>query len=200
MAIEEDRDLMARLLSGRDRSSRLEKEAIFQAVVEALPEHKQPRRWLKAALAGGALVSSTAIMIVLFTPLDPPFQTRGEDANFHVFCEEHGKTSPCKQGSRLHFDVTPPHAHTFFAAFSERPDGTVIWYFPSSAKGPGLNLKRHSRQGLLDTGIQLGPEHTPGRYRVYGYFSKTPLSRDDIRTQSQSGEAQGLVERSLVIE
>lgn len=192
--------LFARLLSRRNRLSRIEKEQILAHVLDSVAPGARRRRtaWLALGLGLGA-VAAVAVMVVSL-PSGPgapdEFTARGgEQPVFHAHCGD----LPCRAGATLVFEVAPGQSATYFAAFARRGDGTVIWYFPETATGSSKDLSRELERGILRTGIALGPEHTAGDYEITGVFSAQPLDRAAIKALVTAGGA-GLVKRTVVIQ
>ena len=57
------------------------------------------------------------------------------------------------------------------------PRGLLVWYFPSESR-PSLLAEG---VGVARFGIVIGADHPTGSYRVFGVFSKEPLTRDYLR-------------------
>jgi hypothetical protein len=166
----------SRLLAGRRGLSRPEKDAILDGVL-ARVEHRPLKRGLVIGALTAAAAAATIVMLVL--PRDEMTAKGGDlPAGFEVTCVP----APCTIGSKFVFDITSTGGATYFAAWAHMkrsPDESHrqvfwIWYFPTSRRIPDGG-------GVLDTGIVLGPEHTPGTYTVEGVFSSEPLEREQIR-------------------
>lgn len=184
--------LIPRLLAGRDRLSRLEKEEILEKVLS----RSAPRRtrWWWAALPAVALAAVVFVIALPGSHKESEFTARGGGKPIAAFTPS---CSPCTPGGTLLFD-THGTTYRYFAAFARRSDGTVLWYFPAEA-GASLDLGNQPTHGVLDRGIAIGPEHTPGTYRVYGVFSDQPLTRAQIRERFERGELH-VVEKELVVQ
>jgi len=185
--------LIPRLLAGRDRLSRLEKEEILDNVLRASAPRRS--RWWLAALPAFALA---ALVLVLALPRSggrgSEFTARGGGkpvATFAATC------NPCTPGGTLLFDTHGTTGFRYFAAFAKRADGTVLWYFPAES-GASVDLVSQPTHGVLDRGIVIGPEHAPGTYRVYAVFSNEPLTRQQIRERFESGTLR-IVEQELIV-
>jgi hypothetical protein len=167
-----DREL-ARLLSGRDSPSALDKEAVFERVMAETPARRR-RRW--AAFAVPLAAAAAVVLAVLAVPREAAFGPKGAGlANLELSCVRGEAPAPCAPGATLVFDVTPPAERPYFAAFARRPDGAIVWYRPA----PGERTARAS--GVLEAGVHLGPEHPPGRYAVFGVFTAEPMARAELR-------------------
>jgi hypothetical protein len=178
----------SRLLAGRRRLSRPEKDAILAGVLARVA----PRSRWRHRLAIGALAIAGASAVVIAMLPGPPrdeLTARGGllPAGFDVTCVP----APCTAGSKLVFDITSTGTATggdagYFAAFARSAD-RWIWYFPAAPDGRSRALPRGG--GVLDTGIILGPEHAPGSYTIHGVFSPVPLDRAAIRAIVDGGGA-----------
>jgi len=179
-----DDETVARLLSGRDLPSVLEKERLFERIhahVAAQPTATRStwQRWVWACAGAAALLAAA-----LFRPIATEFAARGSalpnTPSFRPLCVGEA-ISRCKPGSALAFEVSSGSATPYFAAFARRADGTVVWYFPA-ANGVSVPLVATGGSALLDHGVQIGAEQPPGHYEIYGIFSALPLSRAELRT------------------
>lgn len=181
-------DLASRLLAGKDRLSRIEKEQILDAVLaQAAPAPR--RRWWLAVVPA---LAAAALLIVITPWKHDDFTARGGGAPVAMF-------EPSAHAGKLVFDVHGTTGYGYVAAFAQRADGTILWYFPASETGTSAPL--HMIDGVLDRSIAMGSEHTPGTYRVYGVFSRAPLTRDQVRAQIE-GMPRGdvaVVQRELTL-
>lgn len=171
------------MLSGRDGPSVLEQETGFQRVMQQLERERAPRRWRLWAPAT-AMIAAAAAAVLLFARapgVEPPFAARGGGgghAALQVLCVEHGASGRCPSGGRLAF-VAESDSHRYLALFVRRGDGLVIWYLPSSG---GTSAPIADQAGKpLRHGAQLGADQPPGEYEVFGVFSSTPLTREEIK-------------------
>lgn len=179
----DDRQL-ERLLSGRDAPSVSEREELFERIYAQTEAGR--RRWLAPAL-GAALASAAAVVLMfmqLRSPADAEFRARGSGLamgpELTLACTE-GVT--CRPGDKLSLAVHA-HAHatesTYFSAFARRFDGVVIWYFPEPM-GASQALPSGGARAVLDRAVLLGPEHLPGRYEVFGVFTRRPFTRAELK-------------------
>lgn len=174
--------LIPRLLARRDRLGRVEKAAILDSVLAGVAPRRRARWWI--AIATPALVTAISVFLIAPWRSQAPrseFGSRGGTravASLHTVCAGAGA---CARGHKLLFDLQGTMGYRYFAAFSKRADGTVLWYFPALPEGVGIDLAIQTQDGVLDRGIILGEEHATGTYRVYGVFSRTPLTRQTIR-------------------
>ena len=177
----EDQDL-ARLLSGRDGPSVLEQEADFERLMHKLDRGRKPVRWgfwLPAAAAATAMAA--AFVLLLQEPAADELAARGGQAGqpaLQVLCVEHGAAGRCPSGGRLAF-VAAAKGYRYLAIFARRSDGLVIWYFPS-AEGQSVPIADHPGEAL-QRGIKLGDDQPPGTYEIVSVFSKTPLTRAELK-------------------
>ena len=196
---------MSRLLSGRNRLSRLEKEQILDNVLgEVAPAPKRMRWWLAAMPA----VAAAVVVLLVLAPWRA--QQQGSDFTARGGGQRLGAFKPtcahgCRPGDKLLFDLDGTAGYRYFAAFSQRSDGTVLWYFPSNDEATSLDLSRQLGSGVLDQGIVIGNEHAAGTYRVFGVFSNEPLTRAQLRDrfddkQLTAGPATRVVEQKLVVQ
>jgi hypothetical protein len=174
----------ARLLSGRDRPSVLQKEALFEQLYRRVARREPAASrwpWRQLSLAGGAALCVAAAL--LLRPTAPEFTTRGggpvNEPAFRVLCFGGGETS-CRVGGALAFEVGAGAQSQYFAAFARRSDGAIIWYFPA-LDGLSTPLGSEPRSLMLDHGVELGAEQPPGHYEIFGIFSARPLSRAEIK-------------------
>ncbi|NVB81734.1 MAG: hypothetical protein HOV81_25290 [Kofleriaceae bacterium] len=191
---------LSRLLAGRDRLSRLEKEHILDQVLAQTAPPRRTRWWLAAMPAVAAAV--TILLVLAPWHREPEFAARGGNQAVGAFkptCA-HG----CGTGDKIVFDLAGTTGYRYFAAFSQRADGTVLWYFPGSDADTSVELAQGLGSGVLDRGIVIGSEHPAGTYRVYGVFSTEPLSRKEIRDRFDdvhvtAGPGTSVVVQELVV-
>jgi hypothetical protein len=201
--VNKDRYAPARLLSGRKDLSVLEKEDILEDVLEQTTGQRTSRGWYSPRVLAwaAAAVIALALVPVLIHGLSTPdeFRSRGsasESGEFRVTCL--GEKGACRPGDKLFFQVRPPAQKPYLSAFAERIiDGTIIWYIPGSGAQKSISVPEHSQDGVLTTGIELGDEHPPGRYKVYGLFSSRPLGKEEIRALIENEDAE---ERHLIMQ
>lgn len=190
-----------RLLAGRDRLTQADKDAVLDRVLDALPAEVQdePGRshwaWLRWAVPVAAAILLGPGYFLLVRP-DPQFTARGAGAapSFEVVCAATQATGRCAPGGKLLFKVDGQGAQRF-AAVARGPGGAVVWYFTDSEIGT------LSAGGLLPIGVPLGPEHVPGEWEVWGFFSASVQTKDALRPALEGGPIAGVqvVRRSLEI-
>jgi hypothetical protein len=192
-----NRSQLPRLLAGKNRLGRVEKEAVLEEVLAQVAPRHRARRWI--ALAVPAL--AVAVLVLWLVPRDreqpSEFSARGGSAQVAAFAPT--CNPECTRDSKLLFDLQGTTGYRYFAAFAKTPAGRVIWY------ASGRDLARDLDRGVLVDAIVLGADHEPGRYRVFGVFSDRELSRDAIRELfDDAGRARAMpgvevVERELVV-
>ncbi|HMA93633.1 MAG TPA: hypothetical protein VKP30_13170 [Polyangiaceae bacterium] len=210
---------LARLLSGRDEPSVLEKEEHFRQLLQRLPSQSRSAAGsrfarLLVALGGLSLAGAATGAFLLMRghssdsqdtfPGAGEFAPRGvahdqseaASASVRLACiDAQGKPLSCAIGRTLVFEFDAiPKEYAFFSAFAQTPDGTTLWYYPD-AEGQSPALERSN--ALQNRAIRLEPPHTEGEYRIYSIFSRTPVTRADIRTSL--GSALVSNERLLVV-
>jgi hypothetical protein len=180
---------LARLLSGRDEMSRLEKDQTLEQVLRETgrsPLLRARRAWLVAAIsaAAGVLVAPS-----VWHRLAPgEFQARGAapaaTPTMTLRCLDGplGGRHACRPGGRLAFEVVPAGSARYFAAYAQRPDGAVIWYYPSK-DARSLDLAEGAAHGLLGRAIVLGAEHVSGKYKVAGVFTTRAMTRGELKAE-----------------
>lgn len=205
--------LIRRLLAGRNRLSRAEKDEIFARVVDGVaPPERRRRRWW--AGAGVAVAAAAAALLVLpgrGGEGEPggaasSFAARGggdTSAAFELSCPT--AAAGCRAGATLVFDLSPASGYRYFAAFARRGDDAVIWYVPGDSGDASADLRTRLEAGVLDRGVVLGAEHPPGRYTVFGIFSQQPLTRAAIRGHfdpdaASLGPDTAVVRKELVVQ
>ncbi len=199
---------LARLLSGRNRPSVLEKEAAFEQVMARMPGH--PRRWLQGMWLTAAAAAAVVALVWLNAP--KPSSEFGElasrgaaataQASFELVCGVRGGAERCVRGDKLGF-VVHASAGRFFAAFARRPDGTLLWYWPALT-GKSIPASTLAVLDASSDSVLLDAAHLPGRYTVFGVFSTRPLARQEIE-RALGPDLRGrtgidVVERMLVVE
>jgi hypothetical protein len=201
--------LIPRLLSGKNRLSRREKDVLFERVCAQLAPRRTFRRPAVLLALAGAAAAILALPWVIRDgrrPLDEPFGARGAaQADFGLVCagQPDGR---CQQGQKLLFDLhlDPRSSYRYFAAFARRDDGTVLWYFPDAPDGHSIELAGRLSHGVLDRGVALDERHGAGHYQVIGIYSAVPLTRDVIKARFRPGAADlgpdtSVVMRELVV-
>src|SRR4051812_24497876 len=120
---------VARLLSGQNRLSRREKDALFERVVAELAPRRTLRRPAVLLALAGAAAAILALPWVIRDrrdrPADEPFAARGAaPADFGLVCTGQ-PDGGCHPGQKLMFDLQGG-AYRYFAAFARRDDGTIL--------------------------------------------------------------------------
>jgi hypothetical protein len=190
-----DREL-ARLLSGRDEPSVLEKEALFERIMTRVAPVRQAKRWpwLGPSLAAaGAAAALVAVLVVRsdrggeaegsgeFLPRGNLGHSTAGHGGFELACVADGQPSSCQVGAKLTFWVSATPQTSHFASFGRRQDGAIVWYVPDPG-GRSARVARATSPVLLDTAFVLDETHGAGTITVFGVFSAEPLSRAEIKS------------------
>ena len=180
-----DDEAAARLLSGRNSPSVLQKDALFEQIYRRVTSQSVATRWQwKRVSFVAAAALSVAATVLLWPTASPEFAARGgplvNEPAFRVLCLGRGEAS-CRQGGTLAFEIAPRAQAHYFAAFARRTDGVIVWYFPT-VDGLSTLLAQQESPLVLDHAVELGSEQPPGRYEIFGVFSDGPLSRAAIKT------------------
>jgi hypothetical protein len=189
---------LGRLLAGRDEPSIVEREELFRKIDQEVAAPRSRPRFVLAF--GGVFVAASVALLalVVFRPLPDELTPRGHElASFSPRCLDADAPGPCRRGGRLVLEVVPPKDRPFFAAFSRRPDGTIIWYAPRLGEKSAMSGERAAV-------FAIDEEHRPGTYAVYAVFSERALEREELK-RKLGDELAGdgtitVVERMLVIE
>ena len=91
----------------------------------------------------------------------------------------------------LHASAARP-APSSLALFAVGPQGELAWYWPRG--DGGLRLESEVRQAPLPGSFELSVRHTVGRWRVFGVFATTPLTRESIEARLGRGSTMALRE------
>jgi hypothetical protein len=198
--------LITRLLSGRDRLGRVEKDAMLEHVLERTASPARAPRRVAAMFLVGAAAAAGVFLFVRGGASERPeqFAARGgarETAALRVSC---GGDDTCAPGDELLLDVQGTRGYRYLAVFSRRADGTVVWYLPEADDGTSIDLAEHLRRGVLDRKVMLDAQHPPGRHALYAIYSTGPLTREAIRARFAPGKRDigphtAVVEKTLVI-
>ena len=185
----------SRLLAGRDRLGRIEKDAIFANVLaEVAPAPK--RAWWWFALP--AVVAAAILIIAWPRGKADEFTAKGTGDITASFAPTCGG-APCARGGKLLLDLHGTTGYRYFTAFARGADGTVIWYATARDLASALH------DGVLDETVLLGDEHAAGTYRVFGVFAQTPLDREGVKAlfddtgHIRAAPGVAVVEKELVI-
>lgn len=180
------KETLARLLSGRNEPSVLEKEALLERVHRSSDEGSVPKTWWAGGFFGGLAAAAVLTLAVWSSePSGAPggFTAKGAAGPVaRVVCT----TKPCRAGSTVLIDVSPPLDATYLGAFLQRSDGVVAWILPlpgseTASVGPGR----------LDTAVRLAKEDPAGVYTLWTFFSKAPVTRAEIEARVDGGQEQG---------
>jgi hypothetical protein len=151
---------------------------------------KPVRGWMRRAiLTGAALASAVALWLIVARPPHSRFSAKGSAREgavttaMDIGCGDAGRKI-CHVGDNLLFAVNTAVAYGYLGAYAERaadPKPRRLWYFPT-AKGDTPVIPRGDGTMMLPQGIQIGPEHQPGSYRVTVWISDRPLARSQVDT------------------
>jgi len=191
----EEHNKVDRLLSGAERSVQ-EREALFKRILAATSPGRRKRPGWAGVLVPVAL-GVAAVGVALLVLLPPEDNTadltpRGAVAagSIKLVCSGGGADSHrpraggrCRVGDTLAVAARPPHGAPFLSLAALSPDGVLVCYFPSEARG-SLDLASER-----DIGVVIGGEHAPGTYRVFGVFSKQALSLARVRAMVEEAVA-----------
>ncbi|MBN2528189.1 MAG: hypothetical protein JXR76_17485 [Deltaproteobacteria bacterium] len=192
-----DKKKLNRLLTPKSELSVQEKEAMLASLLG--PSNGQPevpsksfwrQRWVMPVLGSFSLVMlATAVLIwnrgLLQSPgapdyVEAEYVARGgvaDTPSFGMKCvAENGAPSSCTVGMTLVFDLFVPNPPVYFSAASVSRTGVLVRYFPSTSE----KSLRIEQSGIQKRGIQLGPEHAQGTWRVFGIFSSRPIPVEDV--------------------
>lgn len=206
--MDEEQRLLARLLSGKDRPSRLEKEAILADVLAGLEPARPRPRWGLAWVLAPAMSAALALFLWFGAAQEPALVARGA-ASFQTLCAAAATpellvpSATCPRGAQLAFRAGPSAERPYFAAVARDARGNVVWYVPSKEEGRSVDLRAGRRDGVVAVAASLGPEHEADHYEIYGVYSTEPLDRAAIRAileaSMQGAETAGatVVKRSL---
>jgi hypothetical protein len=201
--------VLFRLLGGSpDRLSRPEKEAILAGVLahaEAPATRHASARSNWWAIVFACAVAA-ALVLVFRGGVQPSAPTMNDalvarglgDAapQLAILCDDRPLERACAAGSELGFEVAALGGLHHLAMYAKREDGPVIWYAPATAEGRSVALDAAHDTVLVGARVTLGPEHTPGRYRIVAVFSAQPLDRDAVKAVIR---AEGARDRDVVV-
>jgi hypothetical protein len=133
-----------------------------------------------AGIVGSCLVA----FLLIHTPGEAPFTPKGgAESAIGVIDVGCGRADHvCKAGDTLMFSVNTAVASGHLGAYAERLGAGKqdrIGYFPT-AGGSTPRVARTGGTVVLPEGVRIGPEHTPGRYRVHVWVSRRPLSGPEL--------------------
>ena len=201
-----------RLLSGKEQLTRVEAEAMFEHVMQhaeiASAKANTGRRQLFFRVTGAmASVACAAVLIVSVVGRQPrtpgQFEARGGDfsaPSLELRCVRGGPTKPCQVGDKLLMEIDAPEELSFVAAFAQRSDGVVIWYFPATRDGHSLDISSEARINVPQTAALIDAQHTPGHYVLYAVFSQEVLRRAQIKEMiSMEQPSQAIVKRTFKV-
>jgi len=135
-----------------------------------------PRRSLRAALVAALAACSVAVAVVVVARRHGPgpgdyLGSKGAAPpvapSVDPVCGD--GTGPCRVGQRLFFRVGASPVRRWAAIFAESSDartaGGRIWMFPGP-DGASPEIPASDAPAILRRAVELGPDLTPGRYRL----------------------------------
>lgn len=175
-----DELLAGGVLSGPQYDDVLER--VLARTPSAPARARRPLLWI----AGGVIASSVAAWLLLARTSNDPFTAKGAGTTqmvdaLQVGCAPAGGRV-CHPGDTLMFTVNSALVSGSLGAYAERsgdPARERIWYFPTGG-GASPTIVPGAGTVAVPEGIQIGPEHRPGRYRVTVWIASRPLDRRDI--------------------
>lgn len=200
---------LARLLSGKNEPSVLEKEAALESIlaaVEAGPQRADlaersrlfvKRWWLMMAAPA---VAAAALLLTLLPKTEsvsprhqggaPEWAARGGavPAALKLRCvPPSGAGSihapPCQTNELLTLRVNPPPGKPYFAAIAIGSDDQLLWYLPAPGGKSERLIPDPSGMATASRAIPMSTHPRGNRqYRVHGVFSEAPLTRQALRT------------------
>ena len=175
-----------RLLSGRDRPSITEREAVLDRLLEGAGPRTRPfwtvERWAWALAAAAAALLLVPSALLLHGRGERLTARGGAEpvAVVELACSRGDPAQGCPRGAKLFFRVQAPEKRRYFAALGVSQTGSAVWYFPSG-DAQRSELLPAAGSGVLAQAIVLGDEHLPGVYQVLSVFSEWPMAREEIR-------------------
>ena len=174
----------ARLLSGKNEPSVLERESLARSVLDDTAAKADGGRGrLRLRLAAAAIVGAAAVLLVVIAlPNDLTPRSGQVGTSFETIC----RPGPdCTVGGQLVFRVSnAPEGFEHVAIFARRKDGLVIWYFPTDEYQMSTTF---TDSEWMDEGVALVGEHDPGLYIVHALVSTKPVTRATVRQMVEAG-------------
>lgn len=138
------------------------------------------RRWLLVPPV--ALAAGLGAWLLFVRPTGDAFTAKGETTHdaFAIGCRSAGGS--CGPGEKLVFTVNRAATRGYLGAYAERVDDSSrarIWYFPSST-GVSPRVVPGNGTWVAPQAIEIGPEHSPGRYRVTVWVANRALDRSEV--------------------
>ena len=195
----EDRDL-ARLLSGRNEPSVLEKEEVLDRVLREVAPRRASRATTAWLWGVGAVAAALALVVLPRVQDDgDEFAARGGEApapSLRAVCVETGQLGSCPARGTLAFELDA-QSYGYAALFARDVAGTITWYFPR-ADGQSLPVKDAQGQPLRQ-GIRLGDSQPPGSYELVLVLSNAPLTRPEVKARLAGGPDVRVIRQPLVV-
>ena len=190
--------------------SELQLEWLLPAIKKSLGQ-PAPKRRASVLGALGALTAlgAAAALLLVAVPKEEEFQARQGAPTIEVgirgACgDAHGLSSTfssggapgaCGLGDILTLSYTNAvtdggYPYLFVVGVDESNE--PLWYYPTPSEGQSLQIQR-GRDAVdisLPGGIRLSVNHHPGRVRMYGVFSKTPITTEAVQAWVTSGASE----------
>ncbi|MFW2388200.1 MAG: hypothetical protein ACN4G0_07685 [Polyangiales bacterium] len=171
----------ARLLRGQNTPSVIERERMSKEVLERVGAGRTKRSRFRIGLAAAATTGAVALLFVAL-PGELTPRSAGDGAVLDALCQP---GPGCRQGNRLVLRVSNHEGEQgYMAAFAQRSDGTVIWYFPEDESSRALPFRNGE---WMNRAVVLGPEHVPGDYDIHAVLSATPIDQGTVRSLVERG-------------
>jgi hypothetical protein len=177
---DKDKRKLDRLLSNDPGPSVQESEVIRKNIFKKHKEIASTKKWFIWLPATSAAAACLLLMVLWLGPKteQESFASRGKVVSpyiMQVSCRQKPESikneslKECRQGESLIIEVQSfDPEKLYFSAAALGPDGLLVWYFPS-ASSDSLHLKPEVTLHRL---IELGAEHQPGDYQIFGFFSQ----------------------------
>jgi hypothetical protein len=200
----------SRLLCGRNSLSVREKEDILQRVLSDTARRNDGSSKKKRLILSGAFAVAVAAIVTAFSLGDfswmpiaaQQYQPRGGATETHrlkIRCVSSAGGNRCSPGDKLAVQVRGTADKPWFSAFSTvAGEDAVVWYYPQTSDKRSIAWQTADSDGWLPEGFIIGENQMPGTHLVYGIFSRTPLSRQHIRTLFKDGVPADNAEISVV--
>jgi len=157
-------------------------DEILARVLERTAAAEPPRsghRVRRVAVWGAVLLPAAAALIIFAARRDP-FTAKGtfvgHSGALDIGCAPEG-THTCRVGATLMFTVNAARVSGHLGAYAERTDDPLharITYFPDATGATPVVAPRDGTI-VVPEGVEIGPEHRPGHYRVTAWISSRPI-------------------------
>ena len=167
--------------------------------------------WRRRLGVAGLTLAAAAAVIALVPQLgrhgdDHAFRAKGGGAalDLDVACVAAGTASlaACPRGAMLVFSIRGARADGgYLAAYAEpRAGGERVWYFSADGETPPLPAASADQATRpLEKAIVIGPEHSPGEYRLMLFVTRVPLAKAALLAGPQGADVVSAREATLRI-